>query len=321
MVTRKIAPAVLWTLLLAAATAAAQQTAEKPATPPEGEKKIEYMRAVRDKDNIPTALETAIVRFGPSDPEGKGPTVDLVAVMHIADKGYYEQINREFAQYDVVLYELVAPEGSEVPNGDDAVVSPLGLLQTGMQDLLGLEHQLSQIDYARKNMVHADMSPEEFAKSMEDRRESFLAMILRMTAYAMARQQESDGQVDERLLEGLLEDDPSLALKRLLADQFEDTDRWLAAIEGPQGYTLISQRNKVALDELSKQLAAGKQKIAIFYGAAHMPDFQRRLGEQFQLKPSSTRWLVAWKLESPPAGEQSDGAAAGQGVQGDSPKP
>ena len=51
---------------------------------------------------------------------------------------------------------------------------------------------------------------------------------------------------------------------------------------------------------LRKQIAAGKKKIAIFYGAGHMADFQKRLGEDFDLTPKSTRWLTAWDMK--PAG-------------------
>ena len=36
---------------------------------------------------------------------------------------------------------------------------------------------------------------------------------------------------------------------------------------------------------LRKELAAGKKKIAIFYGAGHMPDLQKRLHDDFAMKP------------------------------------
>ena len=88
-------------------------------------------------------------------------------------------------------------------------------------------------------------------------------------------------------------------VKRVLAEQIEDVEGSLLAIEGPEGSTLVSGRNKAALEVLRKQIAGGKKKIAIFYGAAHMSDFQRRLREEFHLAPSSTRWLAAWKMESP----------------------
>jgi hypothetical protein len=48
---------------------------------------------------------------------------------------------------------------------------------------------------------------------------------------------------------------------------------------------------------LRKELAAGKSKIAIFYGAGHMPDLQKRLRDDFGMKPVGTRWLAAWNLQ------------------------
>ena len=48
---------------------------------------------------------------------------------------------------------------------------------------------------------------------------------------------------------------------------------------------------------LDKQLAAGKKKIGVFYGAGHLPDMEKRLLADFGLKRDSESWLVAWSLE------------------------
>ena len=72
-----------------------------------------------------------------------------------------------------------------------------------------------------------------------------------------------------------------MALKRVIANQLEMNDT-LAALEGPAGSTLISGRNKIALDVLRKQIAAGKRKIAIFYGGGHMPDMDKHLPRRFR---------------------------------------
>jgi hypothetical protein len=96
-----------------------------------------------------------------------------------------------------------------------------------------------------------------------------------------------------------LDENRPLALKRVLAEQFADHDDMMTAVfEGNDGSTLITGRNQVALDVLRKQLAAGKKKIAIFYGAGHMADFQKRLGADFGLTPAGTRWLAAWGLKA-----------------------
>ena len=298
-------PAACVLLLSIAAAAPAQQTAQQTAQkaaprPKKADKSGQFLRVVRDKDKRPLAMETAIVSFGPLDSGQKGPTVDLVAAVHVAERDYYRRLNREFAGYDVVLYELVAPEGTRVPQGGGTGGSPLSFLQNGIKDLLELEFQLNEIDYNRKNMVHADMSPEQFSKSMRDRGESVFAMFLRMMGYAMAKQRGTDGSSDGQLLVALLSKNRALALKRLMAEEFENMEGSLTAIEGPKGSTLIGERNKVALKVLREQLSAGKRKIAIFYGAGHMADFQRRLRDQFRLVPVGTRWLAAWDMKSKP---------------------
>jgi hypothetical protein len=59
---------------------------------------------------------------------------------------------------------------------------------------------------------------------------------------------------------------------------------------------LVEDRNKACMKVLQQQLAAGKKKIAIFYGAAHMPDFDKRLKEDFGMKRTTSEWVDAWSL-------------------------
>jgi pheromone shutdown protein TraB len=77
-------------------------------------------------------------------------------------------------------------------------------------------------------------------------------------------------------------------------------DGSLTAINGPKGSTLITERNKVVIKVLGKQIAAGKKNIAVFYGAGHMPDIQERLAADLNLVPLSTQWVVAWDLQGKP---------------------
>ena len=273
---------------------------------PDEQEEGRFLRLARDDEGSPVALEAAIVHCVPRDCGKTGPTVDLVSAVHVAEKGYYEELNRLFATYDAVLFELVAPEGTQIPQGGVRPTgNPVSMLQNAMTDVMELEFQLEGIDYTADNFVHADMSPEQFAESMRRRGESVFQVFLRMLGYAMARQaQEPGGGGDFRLLLALFDKNRSLAIKRVLAEQFEDLEGSLNAIEGPEGSTLISERNKVALGVLREQIAAGKQKLAIFYGAGHMSDFEQRLGDDFGLTPVSTRWLIAWDLKAEPTSQR-----------------
>jgi hypothetical protein len=87
-----------------------------------------------------------------------------------------------------------------------------------------------------------------------------------------------------------------LKMKRMMANQFADS----GVIEMGMGSTLnqllVVDRNAAALKVLQKEMAQGKKKIAIFYGAAHMPDFEKHLVADFGMKKSKQVWIDAWDL-------------------------
>ena len=274
-----------------------------------------YLRIERDAEENPLALQTAIVRFESDKPERQGVTVDLIGAVHVGERTYYEALNKAFEDYEVVLYELVAPPGTRVPKGGKSSNHPLGMLQNGFKNLLGLEHQLEYVDYQKANLVHADMSPDDFSKSMQDRGESIWSMFFRMMGEGVARQAkyEANGKsFDADLLLALLDKDRAWRLKRVMAEQFEDLEGSINAFNGPNGSTIITERNKVALEGLTAQLAGGKKRIAIFYGAAHLPDMAERLAKDFAFKPTGEHWLTAWNLTEPVRQPEPAKAGAGQ---------
>lgn len=276
----------------AAGQEADQQTVEKTA----------FVRIARDEAERPLAMQTAIARYVPADGSPSGLQVDLVSAIHIADAAYYAALNERFQDYDAVLYELVAEAGTRVPEGGGGPnLNPVSLLQTGMQRMLKLSYQLEEIDYSRENFVHADMSPEQFAASMRERNESPLTMFFRMLGHSLAKQSEAGprGPSDAEVLSALLKPNNSLPLKRLLAEQFEDMESMLGALSGPDGSTIITERNAVALATLRQQIEAGRRKLAIFYGGGHMPDMHQRLLADFGLKHQTSEWLTAWDLADP----------------------
>ena len=256
-----------------------------------------FARIRASKQETPLALETAIVRYVSAEGEFPDARVDLVAAVHIGDAAYYQALNRRFADYDAVLYELVAPVGTVPEERAAGGTNPVSGMQHGLKRLLALEHQIEQIDYRRENFVHADMDPQQLLASMQKRGETVTDLLLRLLAYGIANQG-GDGQAsDAQLLAALLDRNRAVRLKRIMAAQLVDLEGAAAAIDGPQGSTLIAERNKVALNVLERELKSGKKKLAIFYGAAHLPDMERRLAERFSLEPSNTQWIEAWNLQ------------------------
>ena len=163
--------------------------------------------------------------------------------------------------------------------------------------MLELSFQLDDVDYTAKNFVHADLSPEEFAQSMRDNNEGIGQIFMRLLAYSMSKQAADNGPDQTKLLLALFDKNRALVLKRIMADQFANMDDAMLVLTGPKGSTLIQERNKRALAVLKKEMESGKKKLAIFYGAGHMTDMQKRLETDFQMKPVSTHWLRAWSME------------------------
>ena len=274
-----------------------------------------YIRIARDEDENPVSLDTSVITFEASGEKHKGITVDLVGAVHVGDVAYYEKLNELFETYDVLLYELVAPEGTRVPKGGRKGGGAIGLLQGGMSSLLELEHQLEQVDYTKDNFVHADMSPEEFAKSMKDRGESFWAMFFKAMGQSAAQSGRGGKQQisDADLLMAMFAKDRSLRLKRLIARQFEDMESQMSIFDGPDGSTIITERNKKCFEVLKEHLGKGHKRIGVFYGAGHLADMEKRMAEDFAMERTGEKWIAAWDLtakeKSPETPKEADAPA------------
>lgn len=256
-----------------------------------------FTRTVKDARGKPVVLQTAIVTYKAEKGPYVNAEVDLIGAIHIADKPYYQQLNKKFQTYDALLYEMIADPHmvkDVVPNAKNR--SAVSAVQGGLKDMLGLSFQLDEIDYQAKNFVHADMNPEQFTKSLSERQEGMLQFILRSMGSSLAMQ--GSGKTNDLdMLSALLSGNRELAMKRVLASQLEQMDGQLAAIAGDDGRsTLITERNAKALEVLKKELDSGKKRVGVFYGAGHFRHMSEQLEKDFQMRPMKTEWLDAWSM-------------------------
>jgi hypothetical protein len=264
-----------------------------------------FIRVVHDAHDRPLSLETATGHYVRSI-NGKTCFVDLIGCIHIADKKYYQALNERFKHYDAVLYELVMPEGASVAHvGRGKSHNPIGRLQETLPEILDLEYQLKQINYTAKNFVHADLSPDAMAKAIKSRGDTGPSVVLKVLMDVLAetgRQAESRAKKNDgvdfsefQLLAALIDPNRPLALKRLMADQMGLIETGTGL--GPTLDTiLVKDRNGAAIKVLQSEMRKGTRRIAIFYGAAHMPDFDRQLTHDLSFTREGMTWDCAWDL-------------------------
>jgi hypothetical protein len=280
--------------LLLLAPSCGDQLPEVPPPP------SEFIHFVDPDHSDSPGLQTAVTTYlGP-----EGQTVDLISALHIADPAHYEELQELFTSYDALLYEMVAEEGTR-PSPERRAGGILSGLQRGMTNALDLEFQLDGVDYSPENFVHADLDPDSFARLMEERGESIFSLLLQAmaTEFQRAREASEDRPRTMRpmdLITAFQNREGRHLLRLTFAGQMTDIENVVAGLRGKDGESvLLEGRNKRALQVLQEQLTSGRKKLGIYYGGAHMPDFERRLLALGYTK-TGERWLTAWDLRKRP---------------------
>ena len=324
--------------VLAAACLARAEEAPKPVAPAEGrvEQGNRFIRYIEDADR--GQLQTSVTRYVNAD----GVSVDLVGAVHLADPGYYEGLNKLFKDYEVVLFEMVGeeeaapeanpeadgkadeqkPKGGKPKPAEDPTAAMLRGVQGMVTGILKLQHQVEGIDYKARNFVHADVSWEQFRKMQAERGETFLTLIQRSmkTELDLEKQREKEGKAEDKesdqdqlatlmtIVGALQSGDPS-GLKLVMARQFEHAEQAIGAFEGEKGSVIIAERNKVVMEKLGAQIKDGRKKVAVFYGAGHYTDMERRLLE-LGFHQTNHEWRTAWDITKPKKAEPAKKKAA-----------
>jgi len=254
-----------------------------------------FARVDTDADGHPRALQLGISSY--VSPGKDGVSVDLVGAIHIGDKSYYAELNERFRKYDALLYELVAPKGSDVSERLAGRRSLLSSAQVTMTRILGLTFQLDEIDYSPANFVHADLTPTEFGESMAERNESLYVYFWRLV-FASLDEYAKDplGLRDWQMLSSMVNSGERQSFKVMLAYEMTNMESVHDILGDDSSSAIVGARNQRAIEVLRAQLDAGARRIGIFYGIAHMADLEDRLVNELGLSFQGTTWVDAWQL-------------------------
>jgi hypothetical protein len=319
---------LLLTLGLSACRTPPPASQYDPAKPPEP-----YMRVTR-ATNGAASLDIVVREFQSADKHQ--PKIYLVAVSHLGDEAYYSQLQSLLESTDRVLFEGVrASEERAKPKPRDSSAPPRPKmpkpeagqysLQADMAKSLGLKFQLEAIDYERPHFLNSDMTilqisevlnpsqhqgppPGTAAKSGRPARPTdedtgsaqfenllsamdgsgFLGKVLQIGLRFIGSSEKMQALVKLTFIEvlGGLDGDlsnleiPSPGLKELLS-------------------VLIQKRNAVVIEDVRAAMheANPPKSIAIFYGAAHMPDMEMRLRKELNYRPAHDQWFPAFGVD------------------------
>lgn len=241
---------------------------------------------------------------------GKGAEardVLLLAVSHIGDGAYYQKIQRRLNRADLVLFEGVDGHREEFRNLNRHK-EEIGRsnLQAKMAAALGLEFQLFAIDYTSEHFRNSDVTTAQLRDLFN------------------GDEMGEDTDLDEKDMEKLLRDMRALSVGgRVMAsilDVVEARPEWgramrwsMATVMGNlKGHiseypgippdirelllVLLDKRNDVVMGDIRNSLREIEpgQTLVVFYGAAHMADFERRLIKEFEAEVVKTEWLEAF---------------------------
>lgn len=257
--------------------------------PAEAQKATDFIRVEKGEEKV--LLQPAAATYAKD-----GVKVTLLGAVHIADKAYFEDLNKRFKTYDRVLFEMIggenlgaAPQPEEQKaNEEKPGLSALGDVYKMVSSFLKLSDQKAEIDYTAKNFVHADLTMAEFQKLQEERGESLLGFAMNAAQNADPKKQPSTMALMTALMSG-----KTNQAKLLLMDALAGGDEAMAGIV--QQSVVITDRNAKALKVLDSQIADGHKNLGIFYGAAHFPDMEKSLLAK-GYKKTKQEWLTAWSV-------------------------
>ena len=274
-----------------------------------------YLRIAHPRTNL-VELQIALREFLPS--QRSKPVVWLSGVSHIGDSNYYSRLQRHLDEQELVLYEGLTDQATRIQQRSKAQAAkpePVedeeeASMQNTLAKSLDLVFQLTSIDYSRPNFQNSDLTIEEIQK------------LIAKEGSATGRPSKTAGEFQKLLamMEGdsmaafvvqaglrLISSSPKLrALARLM--MIETLGRFggnVAELEGlpPEWQRLveilIESRNDAVLQDLRNEFTKARppKSVSIFYGAAHMGNFQKRLVSELKYRPGRVVWLPAFSVD------------------------
>ena len=276
---------------------------------------------IANPDAQTVQLQIAMREFVPA--HRQGPTVWLASVMHVGEPEYYRALQHFLDTQTVVLYEGIntgahrhhvheTASSASPPPATTSVGNGGYSMQSTLAKSLGLVFQLEAIDYDRTNFLNSDLSIAEIQRIMAGNQpvatagqtgggnstfdmllqimdgSSFLGSLFKIGMQIIASSPQMQAVAKLTLIE---------AIGRLRGDMSDVQGLppdWKQLIQ-----VLIRARNKNLMTDLKSELKKIPRtgSVAVFYGAGHMDDLQKRVTSELHYRPADEVWLTAISVD------------------------
>jgi hypothetical protein len=284
---------------------------------------LPYTR-IANPDTQTVQLQIALRKFVPS--RRRGPAIWLASVMHVGEQDYYRALQRFLDAQTVVLYEGInaqahrhhvheaaapatpAPPSAAAPSDAKGGYS----MQSTLARSLGLVFQLEAIDYDRAHFLNSDLTISQIQRIMAANRpvgapgqgggsnatfdtllqimdgSSFLGSLFKIGLQIIATSPQMQAVAKLTMIEAIGR------LKGDMSDVQGLPPDWKQLIK-----VLIQARNQNVMADLKAELKKIPRSgsIAVFYGAGHMDDLEKRVTGDLHYRPADETWLTAISVD------------------------
>jgi hypothetical protein len=263
----------------------------------------EFLR-IRSNPEQSDRLEVAVRTYAIGDEENP-VHLQLAAVSHIGTETYYQEIQELLDKADVVLFEGV--------DGDQPAFRTMhkegrqrSTLQSNLARALGLVFQLHHIKYDQDHFINSDLTSIQLMALFggEEMPEATPAAHAQMENLIENMEQNGvRGEIAESVL-AFLDTRPGWArgmrwgMVNILGNVTGNVSEYAGLPDHLRVFmrVLIEKRNEKVMADIHDQLqelTPGKTMV-VFYGAAHMHDFESRIQETYAAEILDTTWLTAF---------------------------
>ncbi len=198
------------------------------------------------------------------------PEIVLVSMVHLGEAEFFKAVAAELKKGDLVLYE---------EQGDGEMSAMSGKL---VSQVTGLAFQGTDIKPDPKTWRSADLSQESLFRAMGMDPEQLKQMSKMMKGMGgISPEQLKNNPMLKQML-------PS---REQIIGQLRMGNSGLDQMQGDMAKFILYQRNAIVMSEMTKaSYEAGKKRVYVIYGAAHMPGVEAYLTDILGYKHETTSW-------------------------------